>query len=63
MSITPPARMNASSLRQEIDFLGSRSILAAVNWGAHTARAVENFPVSGRPLSCMKLTHPSRLAR
>jgi aspartate ammonia-lyase len=33
--------MNASSLRQESDFLGSRSIPAAAYWGVHTARAVE----------------------
>ncbi|HEX2541028.1 MAG TPA: aspartate ammonia-lyase [Caldimonas sp.] len=45
--------MNASSLRQETDFLGSRSIPATAYWGVHTARAVENFPISGQPLSCM----------
>jgi aspartate ammonia-lyase len=45
--------MNASSVRQENDFLGSRSIPAAACWGVHTARAVENFPISGQTLSCM----------
>jgi aspartate ammonia-lyase len=45
--------MNASPLRQESDFLGSRGIPAAAYWGVHTARAVENFPISGQPLSCM----------
>jgi aspartate ammonia-lyase len=39
--------------RQESDFLGTRSIPAAAYWGVHTARAVENFPISGQPLSCM----------
>jgi aspartate ammonia-lyase len=45
--------MNTSSTRQESDFLGARSIPAAAYWGVHTARAVENFPISGQPLSCM----------
>jgi aspartate ammonia-lyase len=33
--------------REEKDLLGSRQIPEAVLWGIHTARAVENFPVSG----------------
>ena len=45
--------MNKQSFRQETDFLGSRSIPAAAYWGVHTARAVENFPIWGQPLSCM----------
>jgi len=45
--------MNSSSSRQESDFLGARSIPAAAYWGVHTARAVENFPISGQALSCM----------
>ena len=45
--------MNGSSSRQESDFLGARSIPAAAYWGVHTARAIENFPISGQPLSCM----------
>ena len=45
--------MNDSTTRQESDFLGTRSIPAAAYWGVHTARAVENFPISGQPLSCM----------
>src|SRR6478735_519641 len=45
--------MDSSSSRQETDFLGARSIPAAAYWGVHTARAVENFPISGQPLSCM----------
>ncbi|MEP7295221.1 MAG: hypothetical protein ABI702_03470 [Burkholderiales bacterium] len=45
--------MNRSSSRQESDFLGARSIPAAAYWGVHTARAVESFPISGQPLSCM----------
>src|SRR6478735_10275458 len=45
--------MDSSSSRQESDFLGVRSIPAAAYWGVHTARAVENFPISGQALSCM----------
>ena len=45
--------MNPSSTRQESGFLGTRSIPATAYWGVHTARAVENFPISGQPLSCM----------
>jgi aspartate ammonia-lyase len=33
--------------REEKDFLGSVRVPAAAYWGAHTQRAVENFPLSG----------------
>ena len=36
--------------RTETDALGSREIPADVLWGIHTLRAMENFPLSGRPL-------------
>jgi aspartate ammonia-lyase len=36
--------------RTEHDFLGVKSIPADVYWGVHTARAVENFPISGQPV-------------
>ena len=50
--------MNASSLRQINDVLGNRTIPAAVYWGVHRARTVENSPISGQPLSCMpELVH------
>jgi aspartate ammonia-lyase len=45
--------MTASSTRRESDFLGSKPIPQAAYWGIHTARALENFPISGQPLSCM----------
>lgn len=41
------------SFRNEQDFLGERAIPAAAYWGVHTARAVENFPISGTPISVM----------
>ncbi|MBG9389897.1 aspartate ammonia-lyase [Caenimonas aquaedulcis] len=39
--------------RTEHDFLGEKQIPAAAYWGVHTARAVENFPISGTPVSAM----------
>jgi aspartate ammonia-lyase len=39
--------------RIEHDFLGEKRIPAGAYWGVHTARAVENFPISGTPLSAM----------
>ncbi len=40
-------------MRQEHDFLGSMPIPDAAYWGVHTARAVENFPITGHQLSEM----------
>lgn len=37
--------------RIESDFLGERRVPARVYWGVHTARALENFPISGIPIS------------
>jgi len=39
--------------RIEHDFLGEKPIPAHAYWGVHTARAVENFPISGTPVSAM----------
>ncbi len=39
--------------RIEHDFLGEKEIPAAAYWGVHTARAVENFPISGTAVSAM----------
>jgi aspartate ammonia-lyase len=43
----------SSNLRVEHDFLGEKQIPAHAYWGVHTARAVENFPISGTPISAM----------
>jgi aspartate ammonia-lyase len=43
----------ANDFRIEHDFLGDRQIPVDAYWGVHTARAVENFPISGTPLSAM----------
>ncbi len=39
-----------TSPRIETDLLGVRAIPAEALWGIHTLRAVENFPLTGRPL-------------
>ena len=41
------------SVRTEKDFLGEKQIPADAYWGVHTARAVENFPISGTLVSAM----------
>jgi aspartate ammonia-lyase len=43
----------SSTFRVEHDFLGEKQIPADAYWGVHTARALENFPISGTPLSAM----------
>ena len=37
--------------RTEHDLLGDRQVPADSYWGIHTLRAVENFPITGRPIS------------
>jgi aspartate ammonia-lyase len=39
--------------RTEHDFLGEKQIPSTAYWGVHTARALENFPISGTPISAM----------
>ncbi len=36
--------------RRETDLLGPRDLPADVLWGIHTLRAIENFPLAGRPV-------------
>ena len=43
--------IQAPAVRTEADSLGTVDIPATAYWGAHTARALENFPISGRPIS------------
>ncbi len=38
-------------MRREHDLLGDRAVPAAAYYGVHTLRAVENFPISGTPIS------------
>ena len=37
--------------RRESDLLGPRDVPAEALWGIHTLRAVENFPLAGRPVN------------
>ena len=39
-----------TSFRTEHDSMGELQVPAAALWGAQTQRAVENFPISGRPM-------------
>lgn len=41
------------TMRQESDFLGSKPIPADAYYGIHSARAVENFPISGQTVAQM----------
>ena len=43
----------SSNFRTEHDFLGEKQIPAVAYWGVHTARAVENFAISGTRISAM----------
>lgn len=45
--------MTIAATRQESDFLGVKDIPSEAYWGVHTARALENFPISGNPISAM----------
>ena len=47
METTTPAT------RRERDFLGSLDIPAEAYWGVHTARAVDNFPITGSTVATM----------
>ncbi|MFJ8347242.1 aspartate ammonia-lyase [Streptomyces sp. NPDC094153] len=40
-----------TSFRTERDLIGRLDVPDGVRWGIHTARALENFPVSGTPIS------------
>ncbi|MDI2035569.1 aspartate ammonia-lyase [Paenarthrobacter nitroguajacolicus] len=44
----------AIPLRTEHDLLGDRDVPADAYWGVHTLRAIENFPITGQPLSTNK---------
>jgi len=45
--------MNTPATRREHDFLGEKEIPFVAYWGVHTARAVDNFPISGQTVSTM----------
>jgi aspartate ammonia-lyase len=43
--------MNENAFRTESDLLGELAVPAGALWGIHTQRALENFPLSGRPVN------------
>lgn len=43
--------MNTQDQRSEHDLLGDRLVPSNAYFGVHTLRAVENFPISGQPIS------------
>jgi aspartate ammonia-lyase len=43
--------MNRHAFRTESDLLGELAVPADALWGIHTQRALENFPLSGRPVN------------
>lgn len=43
--------MTAGPFRTEHDLLGDREVPAEAYYGVHTLRAVENFPITGTPIS------------
>ncbi|HEY9237851.1 MAG TPA: aspartate ammonia-lyase [Burkholderiaceae bacterium] len=45
--------MTTAPTRREHDFLGEKDIPAVAYWGVHTARAVDNFPISGQTVATM----------
>jgi aspartate ammonia-lyase len=40
-------------MRQESDFLGPKDIPDSAYWGVHSARAIENFPITGQTVAQM----------
>src|SRR5712671_4964444 len=45
--------MNTAATRREHDFLGELEIPASAYWGVHTARAIDNFPITGQTIARM----------
>ncbi|MCM0036355.1 MAG: lyase family protein, partial [Burkholderiaceae bacterium] len=48
MSITS---IDSDNTRQEHDLLGNRDVPSQAYYGVHTLRAIENFPITGLPIS------------
>ena len=44
-------RSSPTDIRNEHDLLGEREVPAAAYWGIHTLRALENYQISGTPIS------------
>jgi aspartate ammonia-lyase len=50
-SLRETTEATTMTTRTEHDLLGDKEVPADAYWGVHTARARENFPITGRPLS------------
>lgn len=48
--VDPVPEADAGQFRIEHDSMGEVLVPVGALWGAHTQRAVENFPISGRPI-------------
>ena len=48
---TPTPAATPSRTRVEHDLLGDAEVPADALWGVHTARALDNFPISGQPIA------------
>ncbi len=46
-----PKAKARTGVRSEHDLLGERDVPQDAYWGVHTLRAVENFPITGHPIS------------
>src|SRR6478736_7205367 len=51
LSLTLPAMSLAAEFRTEKDLLGEKQVPAEAYYGVQTARALENFQLSGVPIS------------
>ena len=49
--MSKPTPQAPGATRTEQDFLGTQQIPAEAYWGVHSARAVENFPISGQTVA------------
>jgi len=49
--LDPLDALELPAVRREHDLIGDRDVPAGAYWGVHTLRAVENFPITGQPLS------------
>ena len=49
--IVPECLHDGSPIRTEHDLLGDRAVPADAYYGVHTLRALENFPITGTPIS------------
>ncbi|MGW0469376.1 aspartate ammonia-lyase [Streptomyces sp. NPDC003027] len=48
---SPPPSAEQAPTRREHDLLGDREVPAGAYWGIHTLRALENFSITGTPIS------------